>query len=262
VGWSSVTSLVAATSRTAPFFLVALLVACNQPAVEPTTTTVPTTTTTDAVITTTLAPTTTSVAVTTTRPTTTSPPSAEFTVVITGVDQATLAHSWHEGCPVGTEDLAMITMPYWGFDDRSHQGRMVVHRSWTNEMVEVFGGLYRARYPIQSMIPIGDLSVGAEDQPGYSNTSGFHCRFVAGTTRWSQHAFGAAVDMNPHLNPLVDGDYIWPIGAERYADRTLGEPGMIISGDSVVGAFASVGWGWGGNFNSFKDYHHFSSTGT
>ena len=28
-------------------------------------------------------------------------------------------------------------------------------------------------------------------------TSGFNCRFVDGTDRWSNHAFGLAVDINP-----------------------------------------------------------------
>jgi hypothetical protein len=30
----------------------------------------------------------------------------------------------------------------------------------------------------------------------------------------------------------------------------------------VVEAFASIGWPWGGNWSSLKDYQHFSSTGT
>ena len=36
---------------------------------------------------------------------------------------------------------------------------------------------------------------------------------------------------------------------------------MIKAGDVVVSAFGSIGWGWGGNFNSIKDYQHFSATG-
>ena len=29
------------------------------------------------------------------------------------------------------------------------------------------------------------------------NTSGFNCRYVAGTSTWSQHAYGKAIDLNP-----------------------------------------------------------------
>jgi hypothetical protein len=37
---------------------------------------------------------------------------------------------------------------------------------------------------------------------------------------------------------------------------------MIHAGDPVVRAFRSVGWRWGGNWRSLKDYQHFSATGT
>ena len=37
------------------------------------------------------------------------------------------------------------------------------------------------------------------------NTSGFNCRFVGGTSRWSMHAYGEAIDVNPVENPYVQG---------------------------------------------------------
>jgi hypothetical protein len=33
------------------------------------------------------------------------------------------------------------------------------------------------------------------------NTPAFNCRLVPGTTVWSQHAYGLAVDINPFENP-------------------------------------------------------------
>jgi hypothetical protein len=36
---------------------------------------------------------------------------------------------------------------------------------------------------------------------------------------------------------------------------------MILRGDRTVHAFASQGWGWGGNFVGAKDYQHFSADG-
>ena len=35
------------------------------------------------------------------------------------------------------------------------------------------------------------------------NTSAFNCRYVDGTTRWSNHAYGRAIDVNPIENPYV-----------------------------------------------------------
>jgi hypothetical protein len=36
---------------------------------------------------------------------------------------------------------------------------------------------------------------------------------------------------------------------------------MILPGGPVVRAFASVGWHWGGDYRSLKDFMHFSANG-
>jgi D-alanyl-D-alanine carboxypeptidase len=49
-------------------------------------------------------------------------------------------------------------------------------------------------------------------------------------------------------------------GARLY--RSVARPaGMIHPGDVVVRSFVRIGWEWGGNFTSIKDYMHFSLTG-
>jgi hypothetical protein len=151
---------------------------------------------------------------------------------------------------------------YLGFDGAGHTGDIVVAASEAKAVASVFEKLFDAGYPIVSIIPIGDLPEDAEEQPDYDNTSGFNCRFVAGTTRWSEHAKGLAIDLNVMQNPFVSGDEIWPENSGPYLDRSLNEPGMIHAGDEVVEAFASIGWGWGGYWSSLKDYQHFSATGT
>ncbi len=90
------------------------------------------------------------------------------------------------------------------------------------------------------------------------NTSGFNCRFVGGTTRWSQHAYGAAIDVNPVENPYVQGARVSPPAGRAFVDRTPPRPGMAAAGGVLVRAFAAVGWKWGA---SFGDYQHFSTTG-
>lgn len=194
-------------------------------------------------------------------PTTTSTLAPGFEASIDPVTEAQLAHSWHEGCPVVVEDLRILTVSHWDFEDRPAIGRIVVHADEAESVVSVFGALFDQGFPIAGMAPIGDLPIGAEDDPEYPNTSGFHCRVVAGTNRWSQHAYGLAIDLNPFQNPWVSGAEIWPAGAGRYVDRDLGDRGMITDGDGVVEAFESIGWSWGGDWSSLKDYHHFSSTG-
>jgi hypothetical protein len=95
-----------------------------------------------------------------------------------------------------------------------------------------------------------------------NNTSAFNCRTVAGTSRWSQHAYGLAIDINPVQNPYVtsNGTASPPNGAP-YVDRSQHLPGMIHDGDVVVQSFTAIGWGWGGYFGSVKDWQHFSANG-
>jgi hypothetical protein len=93
------------------------------------------------------------------------------------------------------------------------------------------------------------------------NTSAFNCRLVPGTTVWSQHSYGRAVDVNPLENPEVKDDVIDPPAAAPWADRRISAPGMIHHGDTAWKAFALVGWKWGGDWRSLQDYQHFSANG-
>jgi len=36
---------------------------------------------------------------------------------------------------------------------------------------------------------------------------------------------------------------------------------VFVPGDVATEAFGEIGWGWGGNWNSLKDWMHFSYTG-
>jgi hypothetical protein len=94
------------------------------------------------------------------------------------------------------------------------------------------------------------------------NTSSFNCRRATGQTRWSEHAFGRAIDINPIENP-----YVYPNGttvhraSRAYLDRSRSRPGMAMPGGVLVRAFGQVGWGWGGTWVGAKDLQHFSSSG-
>jgi hypothetical protein len=94
-----------------------------------------------------------------------------------------------------------------------------------------------------------------------NNTSGFNCRYVAGTTRLSQHGLGLAIDVNPLHNPYVKNGTVDPPEGATWADRSRNDPGMIKPGP-VVDAFARRGWKWGGYWSGGKDYQHFSPSGT
>ena len=105
---------------------------------------------------------------------------------------------------------------------------------------------------------------GADDRRSQAadNTSAFNCRFVAGTSRWSEHAYGHAIDVNPIENPYVTADgHVSPPAGAPYADRSQQAKGLIHRKGPVVAAFRENGWEWGGNWPWPKDYQHFSAGG-
>jgi len=185
-----------------------------------------------------------------------------FVGTVSKVTAADLPHSWRPGCPVSPSQLRRLTVSHWDFAGRRRAGSIVVRASAAREVVSVFRRLYAARFPIRRLRLV-DAYKGSDDASmAADNTSGFNCRFVSGTRRWSQHAYGLAIDINPVENPFVHGGRVEPPAGRRYLDRSRARPGMVVSGDVVVRAFAAVGWSWGGHWTSSKDYQHFSATGT
>ena len=170
--------------------------------------------------------------------------------------------SWRPGCPVPLSDLRLVRASHWGFDGRVHAGRIVVHRDVARDVLGVLRRLYAARFPIRRMIPVD--AYGASDFRSIEadNTSAFNCRPVEGTNRWSEHAYGRAIDLNPIENPYVYADGTTSHRASRpYLRRSPYRAGMAVEGGAVVRAFDAVGWGWGGRWPGVKDYQHFSASG-
>ena len=169
--------------------------------------------------------------------------------------------SWRRGCPVGLGELRALRVSYWDFGGSVRNGTLIVHRDVATPLLRVFGRLFAVRYPIRRMTPVD--AYGGDDYRSIEadNTSAFNCRPVAGTSRWSEHAYGRAIDIDPLENPYVsDGTTSHP-ASRRYLDRSLRLPGMIHAGDEVVRAFAAEGWGWGGTWSGTRDYQHFSAGG-
>jgi D-alanyl-D-alanine carboxypeptidase len=169
--------------------------------------------------------------------------------------------SWHPGCPVGLDQLRLLRVGYWGFDGAAHQGELVVNSSAAPALSRAFGQLFAARFPIRQMRVVDDFGGDDERSMLADNTSAFNCRQVPGSAVWSQHAFGLAVDVNPFENPEVRDDAVDPPAAAAWADRTRASPAMISHGDAVWQAFDEIGWPWGGDWRSLKDYQHFSASG-
>jgi poly-gamma-glutamate capsule biosynthesis protein CapA/YwtB (metallophosphatase superfamily) len=164
-------------------------------------------------------------------------------------------------CPVELTDLRLLTMRYVGFDGRAHTGQMVVHHRHARGLVGVFRELYEARFPIRRMQLID--AYGGDDNRSMAadNSSAYNCRTVAGTSTFSDHAYGAAVDINPVENPYVTANGVLPAAGRRFVDVDRSRDaetarGVIVADDVAVRAFARIGWKWGGVWNE-PDYQHF-----
>lgn len=185
---------------------------------------------------------------------------------VSAIDATTrgrMTASWRSGCPVGLEDLRLLRLTYLGFDGERHAGELVVHEDHARAVLGVFRELFDLRFPIERM-ELVDVYGGDDDRSmAANNTSAFNCRRSTGSAgAWSQHAYGLAIDINPRQNPYVgSAGTIEPPEGEAYADRTRTEPGMIHADDAVVRAFERIGWSWGGDWSSAKDYQHFSANG-
>lgn len=190
------------------------------------------------------------------------PSSSQFEGTIEAIPVDVLARSsWREGCPVAPEDLRYLTMSHYGFDGEFHTGEMIVNAVVAEDVVEVFARLHEARYPIEQMRVIRADEVDDHPTGDWNETTSFVCRPAVGSENWSQHAFGLAIDVNPFHNPYQRGDLVIPELATAYTDREHVRPGMVFDGDEVVEAFADIGWTWGGDWRTLKDWMHFSLTG-
>ena len=174
-----------------------------------------------------------------------------------------IGRSWRPGCPVGLDDLRLLTVTYWGFDGQSHGGNLVVHQAHADAVCRCLRQrCSHQRFPIQRIQLVDDFGADDAASMAANNTSAFNCRNIDGRPGvWSEHSYGWAIDINPVQNPWVRGIRVDPPAGAPYADRSRQAPGMILPDDAVVGAFRFIGWTWGGAFRTAKDYQHFSATG-
>ena len=194
--------------------------------------------------------------------TTTTPP---FRGTIQRIDAAQASRmigvSWRAGCPVALRDLRLLTVSHWGFDRRQRPGRLIIHEDVARDVLGAFHRLYDARFPIRRMVPVDAYGGSDFRSIEADNTSAFNCRYVEGTRRWSEHAYGRAIDVNPIENPYVSGGRTSHRASAPYVDRSPRQHGMAYEGGVLVRAFDAIGWGWGGRWTSVKDYQHFSASG-
>jgi hypothetical protein len=165
-----------------------------------------------------------------------------------------------EAPPEFKERQRLLEVLYYSFDGKVHKGQLVIEKRLVNDIREVFRIILETKFPVASVIPIShdrffkdgkwnedDLSMLA------NNTSAFNYRTVTGGKSLSRHAYGFAIDINPLQNCYIRGKTVLPPGAVYDTSK----PGTLTPDSPVVKTFIRLGWTWGGNWESLKDYQHF-----
>ena len=166
--------------------------------------------------------------------------------------------SYHPGYgPVGLEDLRYLTVLYYDFNGEVHNGELICNKAIAEDLIEIFEALYDAGYQLRSVRLVDDFGADDERSMAADNTSCFNCRKVAGSSHFSGHAYGMAIDINPLENPYVRGSVVSPAGSAPYVDRSQKFKHKIDTEDLCYRLFREKGFAWGGAWRSLKDYQHF-----
>lgn len=127
--------------------------------------------------------------------------------------------SWRLGGPVSLNVLRLVDVTFWGFHGRPLPGHLVVNADDVAPIEKALRSLFKVRVAIRQMRLV-DYSAANDERPmANDNTSAFHRRIVTGTSTWSWHALGRAVDVNPPENPEVQGAKVDPLVAKAWATQ-------------------------------------------
>jgi hypothetical protein len=139
---------------------------------------------------------------------------------------------------------------------------LIVNQAVVAQVSTVFRQLYAKRFPIRLVRPVDAYGASDARSMAADNTSAFNCRPSSGPARrrWSVHAYGEAIDVNPVETRTSIAASSGRPREPLYLRRANERPGMATAGGTLVRAFESLGWSWGGRWSS-PDYQHFSVTG-
>jgi len=162
-------------------------------------------------------------------------------------------------CPQYIENRQrLITVKYYSFDGRIHQGQLVIDKDLTDDIIFAFEEALKEKFPIYSVIPMSHKNFrinGKWDDNASmeaNNTSCFNYRKITGSQNLSLHASGRAIDINPMQNPYIRRNVILPMNSSYNPLIS----GTLTNNSAIVRTLVSRGWVWGGNWTDLKDYQH------
>ncbi len=149
--------------------------------------------------------------------------------------------------------LTLIDVEYYSFDNKLHRGQLVVNIAVKNDIIEIFELIKKEKFPIEKCIPIVKYDWDDDISIDNNNSSAFCYRKIAGTNKMSNHSTGKAIDINPMQNPYITSKGTTKRG-NKY-DPTIA--GTLTIDSPITQKFIELGWEWGGNYKTIKDWQHF-----
>lgn len=177
-----------------------------------------------------------------------------------------LGKSYQINDSVALADLRYMKVIHYNFNGEIQVGELIVNANLVGDFSSAFQQLFEHKYQIHSMYLVdnywtGDAVSTDVASIDVNNTSCFNYRVKTGGESLSLHAYGCAIDINPQQNPYVwyEGDSLVCAhdNAVEYLDRTSGAAHMITHEDLCYQIFTGLGFTWGGDWDSPKDFQHF-----
>ena len=155
--------------------------------------------------------------------------------------------SWRTRLPCSPERAPRRHRHHRGFDGRDHIGTVIVDRDVAPKIASLScAGCTPTASRFACMTPVDAYGGSDFRSIEADDASAFNCRFVEGTTRYSEHAYGRDDRRQPNREPLRDfrrhnvasGES--PLPAAEHL-----RPGMAAEGGALVRGFDTMGWGCG-----------------
>lgn len=167
--------------------------------------------------------------------------------------QEKIQYIYPDGIPTTQEAvnsyLVSVSVPITKKDGTKTNTTIKLHKSIANDVVQALTAAQNEGFKVYDVQSLRDWGRCTSQGAGSISSIGL---------TMGQHCYGLAVDINPTENGQFKNgkwtsNWLWDPDRSEYS---------ITSGDALYKSFISNGWGWGGEWQSSKDYMHFSFFGT
>lgn len=110
---------------------------------------------------------------------------------------------WNNKCPTKIGDLRLLKVKYYDLSGHPrHDGKIIVHKSVTDNALQIFKKLYSKRFPFSSIDTLVKFKGNWQEAEASNVTYGYICKFDS-TKGYSTESYGNVITINPIFNPEI-----------------------------------------------------------